>query len=114
MDTTSIITHYQEVGRDRALTDAESRELEKAIRREGPTGLYRKWTIEESRELAIAAKERGGLKGYAERTGRSYASCQTQLAQIKRQRRRRGVAFVGRFFYDGEMEAPIDSKDEAR
>jgi hypothetical protein len=103
MDTTSIITRYQEIGRERALTDDESLELEKAIRREGPAGLYRKWTMDESRDLAKAAKVRGGLKAYAEATGRSYASCQTQLAKVKQQRRRRGIAFVGRFFYDGEI-----------
>lgn len=99
----AAIDRYILIGRDRALTDEESADLEKAIRREGPAGLYRKWTMDESRELASAARVRGGLKAYAERTGRSYASCQTQLAEIKRQRRRRGVAFVGRFFYDGEI-----------
>lgn len=104
MDTTSIIDRYQEIGRERALTDEESLELEKAIRREAPGGIYRRWTMDESRDLAAAAKARGGLKAYAERTGRSYASCQTMLRDLKRQRRRRGIAFVGRFFYDGEIE----------
>lgn len=103
MGTTSIISRYQEIGSARALTDDESLELEKAIRREGPMGLYRKWTMDELRDLASAARVRGGLKAYAEQTGRSYASCQTQLAKVKQQRRRRGIAFVGRFFYDGEI-----------
>lgn len=103
MDATSIIKRYQEIGRQRALTDDESAELEKAIRREGPCGVYKRWTMDDRRELLIAARKRGGLKEYADRTGRPYSSCQTMLRDIKRQRRRRGIAFVGRFFYDGEI-----------
>lgn len=104
MDNSSIIKRYLEIGRDRALTDDESLELERAIRREGPGGIYKRWTLEQNKELLKAARVRGGLKEYADMSGRSYASCQNQLAKMKRQRRRRGIAFVGRFFYDGEVE----------
>ena len=103
MDAGSVIDRYLKIGRARALTDEESLELEKAIRREGSAGVYKRWTLDDRRELLTAARKRGGLKEYADRTGRPYSSCQTMLRDIKRQRRRRGIAFVGRFFYDGEI-----------
>lgn len=112
MDSASIISRYQEIGRERALTDEESLTLEKAIRREGPAGIFRRWTLDENRELLKAAKQRGGLKEFAERTGRSYPSVQSQLRELKKQRRRRGIAFVGRFFYDGEVSDSRDGAEE--
>jgi len=105
MDSSAIIQYFERIGRERALTEEESQQLEKAIRRESGGGIYQRWTLDERRELAKAAKVRGGLKAYAEKTGRSYAACQSQLFEIKRQRRLRGIAFKGRFFYDGEVEA---------
>lgn len=105
MDSSAIIRHFEEIGRSRALTEEESRMLEKAVRAESEGGIYRRWTLEDDRMLLKAAKERCGLKIYAESVGRSYASCQNRLAELKRQRRRRGIAFKGRFFYDGEVEA---------
>lgn len=104
-DNLSVIQHYEEIGRTRALTEEESRELEKAVRACCDGAIYRRWTLADNRELLKCARERGGLKAYAEREGRSYAACQSQLRDLKRQRRRRGVAFKGRFFYDGEVEA---------
>ena len=103
MDATSVIDRYLEIGRARALTDEESMELEKAIRREGPSGIYKRWTLDDDRALLTAARSRGGLKRYADENERSYASCQTRLTKLKRRRRQRGIAFVGRFFYDGEI-----------
>lgn len=105
MDAGSVIDRYLEIGRERALTDEESLELEKAIRREAPGGIYKRWTLDDNRALLIAARKRGGLKAYAEASQRTYVSCQVQLTKLKRQRRQRGIAFVGRFFYDGEIEA---------
>lgn len=106
----SVIERCEVIEKSRALTDAESMELERAIRRTYPAGTYRRWSIEESRALLIAARVRGGMKAYAENEGRTYAACQNQLRNLKAQRRRRGVAFVGRFFYDGEVP---DSRDES-
>ena len=108
MDSASIITRYQEIGRERALTDEESLELERAIRREHPIGTYKRWTLDDNRALLTAAKRRGGLKEYAEANGRTYGSCQRQLDRLKQQRRRRGIATVGRFFYDGEIGDPSE------
>lgn len=103
MEAASVIDRYLEIGRERALTDEESLELEKAIRREGSSGVYKRWTMDDNRALLTAARKRGGLKEYAQQTGRSYASCQTQLRNMKQQRRRRGMVMIGRFFYDGEI-----------
>ncbi|WDA37852.1 hypothetical protein [Sphingobium sp. YC-XJ3] len=108
MDATSVIDRYLEIGRARALTEEESMELEKAIRREGPAGIYKRWTLDDNRALLIAARKRGGLKAYAEANERTYVSCQVQLTKLKRQRRQRGIAFVGRFFYDGEIGDPSE------
>lgn len=96
------IARFDLLCRSRELTDEESREVEKALRKEPRDPIYMRWTLDDRRELMSAAKVRGGLKEYSQRTGRPYSSCQTMLRDIKRQRRRRGVAFVGRFFYDGE------------
>ena len=105
LDAATIISRYQDIGRERALTEEESLELERAIRRAHPVGTYRRWSLEDNRLLLIAAKHRGGLKDFAERNERTYASCQRQLDRLKVQRRRRGIATVGRFYYDGEVEA---------
>lgn len=103
MDATAVIDRYLEIGRERALTDEESQELERAIRREHPIGTYKRWTMDDNRALLTAARRRGGLKEYADASERTYASCQRQLDRLKQQRRRRGIATVGRFFYDGEI-----------
>lgn len=98
------IDQFEAISRERPLTDDEATELARLVSREPHEPVYRKWTLVQSRELLAIARVRGGLKSYAETTGRTYASVQTQLTKLKRQRRQRGIAFVGRFFYDGEIE----------
>lgn len=97
------VEHFDEICRTRALTDEEVHELARVIQREPHQPVYRRWTHKDNAELMKAARNRGGVKDYAERTGRTYASVQSQLRDLKEQRRRKGIAFAGRFFYDGEM-----------
>lgn len=97
------IETFDEINRQRALTEEESDMLFRKIRHGPPQGTYRRWTHKDNAELLKAARKRGGVKDYAERTGRTYASVNSQLRDLKNQRRRRGIAFVGRFFYDGEI-----------
>lgn len=104
MRAKSVVEYYQWVSANRALTEAESGILERAIRRHQPAGTYRKWSIKDNAALLESARVKNGLKAYAEREGRTYASCQRQLDRLKKQRRRRGIACVGRFFYNGEIE----------
>jgi hypothetical protein len=99
----SYLDDLDPVSRYRSLTDNESDALWSSVRHERREPIYRRWTHKENAELMKAARKRGGVKDYAERTGRSYASVQSQLRDLKQQRRRRGIAFVGRFFYDGEV-----------
>lgn len=105
MDSSAIIQYFERIGRERALTEEESRELEKAVQRESAGGIYRRWRLEDNRALLKAAKVRGGLKAFADAEGRTYDACQQQLKKLKRQRRQHGIAFVGRFYHDGEIEA---------
>ncbi len=104
----SAIDHLETLSRERALTCEETDALQRAMHAERVAKgvvqlIYRRWTLKDNGELLKAARKRGGLKEYAEQTGRTYLSCQSQLRDLKKQRRRRGIAFVGRFFYDGEI-----------
>lgn len=96
------VAHLDALSRERALTHEESDELLRHIQREPHAPVYRRWTFKDDAELLKAARKRGGVKDYAQREGRTYASVQSRLIKLKRERRERGVAFVGRFFYDGE------------
>jgi len=97
------LANLEALSRQRTLTDEESDALLRCLKREPHLPVYRRWTHKDNAELMKAARTRGGVKAYAERTGRSYASVQSQLRDLKEQRRRRGIAFAGRFFYDGEI-----------
>jgi hypothetical protein len=102
------IDAFEALNRERGLTSDETDALQRAIHAERvATGtvrpIYRRWTLKDNQELLKAARKRGGLKLYAEQEGRTYSACQSQLRDLKAQRRRRGIAFIGRFFYDGEV-----------
>lgn len=97
------IQRLESLSRERPLTDQESDELARCIQREPHRLVYRRWTLQDNQALLQAARKRGGLKEYAEMNDRTYASAQNQLRKLKQARQKRGVAFVGRFFYDGEI-----------
>ncbi len=99
----AAIEHFEALSRERILTQEESDALYRLIQREPRPPVYRRWTHVDNAALMKAARRRGGLKEYAEASGRTYLACQSQLRDLKQQRRRRGIAFVGRFFYDGEV-----------
>jgi len=96
----AIIDRCDEIGRTRALTDEESAALERAIRRESRPKVYKRWTHADNEELMRFARQRGGVKRYAELTGRSYASVNSQLRDLKNQRRAKGKGSTARFIYE--------------
>lgn len=97
------VDQFDEICRARPLTSEEADELARVVQREPHKPIYRRWTYKDDQSLLKAARKRGGVKEYAELEKRTYASAQSRLIKLKRERRERGVVFAGRFYYDGEQ-----------